>query len=127
MAGERPAATRPVGAVTPEGCRARHPSARSRGEHLVAPVARVGPALLGVVGEHPAVAAAVVAVRGEQGRSRSGFAAAYGLELGELAEIEAGRTSLAELPAPLRVLTAVVPLSVALDSATRGPGWSPAA
>jgi len=89
------------------GSRSRHPSARTAGTHLVAPLRRLVDALPGTEGPHWEVAFAVMAVRGGQARSREGFAAAYGISADEVGGLEAGTVPLADVPAPLRALTAL--------------------
>lgn len=103
-----------LGSSGAAGARRRHPSARGAGTHLVAPMARVAAVGAPVAGPHRDVASAVLAVRGADGRSRAAFAAAYGLGAHEVAAMEAGRVPLAELPAPLSILTPVVAVARAL-------------
>lgn len=94
--------------------RSRHPSARATGAHLTTRVRRIDRAWPPGPGPHREVAAATTAVRGVQGRTREGFAAAYGLTLGEVEALEAGEVAVQAVPVPLRVLTFLVPLSRAL-------------
>jgi hypothetical protein len=112
----------PSGGARPQS---RHPSARAVGGQLEAPVRRLlrGPAVAAVsgaiTGPHRAVAVAALAVRGGQHRTRSQFAAAYGLAEAEVAHIETGEVALEHLPAVLRVLTPLA--SVAQFGLALGP------
>ena len=87
------------------------PSARARGSHLAGPLAALAPRLPGIDGPHRSVAAAALAVRGDQGRNRAGFAAAYGLTEDEVFALESGWTGLEQLPIPLAVLTPLASLA----------------
>lgn len=94
-----------------------HPAAMARGDDL----ARTAAALASrsrlplPSGPHPAVALAVQAVRGSQRRNRSVFAAAYGLEINQLTDLESGRVGWSEVPTTLRALT---PLGAVVDAVT---------
>ncbi len=95
---------------------ARHPSSRSSGGHLRAPVARLvrAPSDRGVGatdGPHRVVAVATMAVRGAQRRSRAAFAAAYGISEAEVERLEAGWVDLTDIPRPLEVLTPLASLA----------------
>ena len=93
----------------------RHPAARAMGADLAQAVRVVvardqapGRAAQGRQGSRPpepTVAAAVMAVRGRQHRTRAQFAVAYGLSEEELVAIESGTVPLDSVPAVLRVLT----------------------
>ena len=105
----------PLDPAATVGSRSRHPSGRSAGSHLVGPLRRLVRALPEPVGPHWEVAFAVMAVRGAQARSRSSFAAAYGISTDVVAELEAGAVPLPEVPATLRSLTAVDPLVAQME------------
>lgn len=105
----------PAAAAADAGSRRRHPAGRASGSHLVAPLRRLVEALPEPQGPHWEVAFAVMAVRGAQARSRSGFAAAYGLSTEEVGGLEAGSVPLASVPAPLRSLTPVDQLVAQLE------------
>ena len=101
-------------ASRPEGSRGRHPSARNAGAHLVGPTRRLSLVLPPRPGPHWTVAAAALAVRGAQGRTQAGFALAYGLDPAEVAALEQGEVAPDDLPAPLRILTAIAVLAGSL-------------
>lgn len=108
----------PLDRAAADGARRRHPAGRTVGTHLVAPLRRLVDALPEPQGPHWEVAFAVMAVRGGQARSRTGFATAYGLSTDEIGRLEAGTVPLAEVPAPLRSLT---PIEVLAEELGRRP------